>query len=150
MKDIFDTQTILELQERVERIDSQSKAQWGKMDIYQMLKHCTENEKMLLREKSFRRLFMGRLFGKMALNSNLKDDAPLGKNSPTHPDIKISGTGNVEEEKQLWIELLRKYADQKPMHYTRFIHPFFGQMDHSQVGRYAYKHIDHHLRQFGV
>ncbi len=150
MRDIFHPQTIADLKTRIQNINSDAQAQWGKMNVYQMLKHCTENEKLMLREKHFSRVFLGRIFGKMALRSNIKDDAPLSKNDPTHPDLKITGNGDVETEKQLWMSLLDNYLTKKASDYVGFIHPFFGKMNSEQVSRFAYKHIDHHLRQFGV
>jgi len=37
-------------------------------------------------------------------------------------------------------------------HYSNdgFIHPFFGKLTKEQAGYMAYKHIDHHLRQFNA
>ena len=149
MKDIFSTQTINEFKTRINQLTPEAKGQWGKMNVYQMLKHCTENEKMMLREKKLRRLFLGRLFGKMALNSNIKDDKPLSQNSPTHPDLKFTGNGDINELKKLWISLLEKYPTKKSDDYDGFVHPFFGKMKSEQVSRFAYKHVNHHLRQFG-
>ena len=150
MKDIFDYQTIEELKTRVDQLNSNSQARWGKMNVYQMLKHCTENERLMLRQTTFKRLFIGRLFGQMALKSNIKDDAPLDKNSPTHPKLKFTGNGDIEQQKQAWMELLDAYPTMNAKDYATFIHPFFGKMNSEQVGRLAYKHIDHHLRQFGA
>lgn len=150
MKDIFNPQTIQEFQARIEKLTPNSKGQWGKMNVYQMLKHCTGNEQMLLGQRQFKRVFLGRLFGKMALKSNIKDDKPMSQNSPTHPDLVIKGNGDMEQEKQLWIQLLQDYPKRKPNDYNGFVHPFFGKMNSEQVSRFAYKHIDHHLRQFGV
>lgn len=150
MKDIFQPQTIRELQDRVLNLNKDSEAQWGSMTVYQMLKHCSENDHMLLRGKTFKRLLIGRLFGKMALRSNIKDDAPLSKNSPTHPDLKIKGDGDVDKQKQVWLSLLNKYPEKRETDYADFVHPFFGKMNQEQIGRFAFKHIDHHLRQFGV
>lgn len=150
MQSIFQPDTIRQLKSRINKLNSDSKAQWGKMNIYQMLRHCVENESMLLREKSFRRLFIGRLFGKLALNANIKDDKPLDKNGPTHPDLKIGGNGDVEEQKTKWLSLLDKYPSMLASDYEGFIHPFFGKMSSEQVSKFAWKHIDHHLRQFGV
>ena len=150
MKDIFNQQTIDEFQTRIQKLNTGSKAQWGKMNVFQMLKHCTENDRMLLRERKYKRLFIGRLFGKLALKSNIKNDAPLGKNSPTHPELVIKENGDVTTQKQLWLNILNKYAAKRSSEYTDFVHPFFGKMDSTQVSKFAYKHIDHHLRQFGV
>lgn len=150
MKDIFNTQTINEFKVRINQLDDTAQAQWGKMNLYQMLKHCTENERMMIREQSLKRVFMGRIFGKMALKANIKNDDHLAKNSPTHPSLKIKGTGDIEQQKQLWIEVLEKYPTKKTTDYEGFVHPFFGKMTSEQVSRFVYKHVDHHLRQFGV
>jgi inhibitor of KinA sporulation pathway (predicted exonuclease) len=49
MKDIFNQETIEAFKVRIANISENSTAQWGKMDVYQMLKHCTENDKMMVR-----------------------------------------------------------------------------------------------------
>lgn len=150
MKNIYNPQTIIEFKNRIEKIEESSVALWGKMNAYQMLKHCTENDKMLLREKGYKRLFIGRLFGKMALNSNIKNEEPLARNSPTHPDLKFDGSGDLEAQKREWINVLDRYPRSKPKFETTFIHPFFGKMTEVQISKFAFKHIDHHLSQFGV
>ena len=150
MQDIFNPRTIEGLKARVRNISTDSTAQWGKMTTWQMLKHCCENEKLLLREKAYDRLFIGRLFGKMSLKSMVKDDKPLKQNQPTHPEFKIKGDGDLERQKKEWMTLLDKYPYQKASDYASFVHPFFGKMTYDEVNIAAYKHIDHHLRQFGV
>lgn len=83
----------------------------------------------------------------MALKNVLKDDSPLGRNSPTIPEFKIKDqNGDVASEKAKWIALIEAYA-----HFSNsnFIHSFFGPMSKEQIGYFVYKHIDHHLRQFG-
>ncbi|MES2515122.1 MAG: DUF1569 domain-containing protein [Bacteroidota bacterium] len=145
MKTIFDKTTSAELISRINSLNAQSKASWGKMDAYQMVKHCRLSEEMYLGKKAYRRLFIGRLFGKMALNGILKNTDPMKKNQPTHPDMKITGAGNFETEKQQWISLLHEYAEFPEREFT---HPFFGKMTKDQIGVYIFKHTDHHLRQF--
>ncbi|MEM6806195.1 MAG: biotin carboxylase N-terminal domain-containing protein, partial [Bacteroidota bacterium] len=99
MENIFDKQTIDRFAARIERIHQDTEAQWGKMNAFQMLKHCTENDRILQRKKSYKRLFIGRLFGKIALKANIKDDEPLKKNGATHPALVITENGNVEKQK---------------------------------------------------
>jgi hypothetical protein len=93
-------------------------------------------------------MFVGRIFGSMGLKGVLKDEQPLGKNSPTAPELKVTEMeGDFAAERSAYtqrIEELGKSTVQE------FIHPFFGVMTKEQVGYFAYKHIDHHLRQFGV
>lgn len=145
MKTIFDQTTREELTRRIGTVNENSKAQWGKMNIYQMLKHCTLWEEMALGKTKYKRAFVGRLFGKIALKKVLKDDAPLTRSTPTLAELRIKGDGDVSAEKTKWISLIGEYE-----HFTDpgFIHPFFGKITKEQIGYLAYKHADHHLRQF--
>ena len=145
MKTVFDKETRDELISRINKLSDNSTARWGQMNAYQMIRHCTLWEKMVQDRKLYKRMFIGLIFGRMALKSITKDETPLGQNTPTIPDLKITGNGNVSDEKANWIARIREYAN-----YTDqvFIHPFFGKMTKEQVGYLAYKHSDHHLRQF--
>ncbi len=55
--------------------------------------------------------------------------------------------GNVFFEKEKWMALIEEYPRFTNNDYVRW---FFGKMTKEQVGYFVYKHIDHHLRQFGV
>ena len=147
MKTIFDKSTRDELIRRINTLTESSTAQWGKMNVYQMLKHCVRCEELYLGKRMVKRAFMGRLFGKIGLRNILKDEKPLGRNAPTSPHFKIAETsGAFDVEKQKWIALINEYATFSAPH---FVHWFFGKMTKEQVGQFVYKHTDHHLRQFG-
>ena len=148
MKSVFDKSTRDELIARINTLNENSKAQWGKMNIYQMLKHCVLCEEMYLGRKKYKRAFIGRVFGRIGLRDILKDERPLQKNAPTSAAFRITeGTGDVRAEKARWMQLMNEYAQ-----YTNndFVHWFFGKMTREQVGYFAYKHTDHHLRQFNA
>lgn len=146
MKTIFDKTTRLELINRINSLTENSHAQWGKMNIHQMLKHCTLWEEWIMSEKKNKIAFVGRLFGKMALKNILKDEKPIMRNSPTLPELKVKENKlNIALEKEKWIALLKEHADSSN---AEFVHNFFGKMTREQVGYLAYKHTDHHLRQF--
>ena len=144
MKTVFDKTTREELINRINSINENSPAQWGKMNASQMLKHCSQWDEMAMGEKKYKQSFIGKLFGKKALKSMLKDE-PIKKNLPTVPQFKIKEKINFDEEKKKWIDLLNRYE-----HFSNdgFIHPFFGKMSKENTGYIVYKHIDHHLRQF--
>jgi hypothetical protein len=148
MKSVFDIATREELVERIKSLNPENSAQWGKMNAYQMVKHCTLHEDMVLGKLKIKRVFIGRLIGGMLLKKVLKDDKPFGRNSPTSSLLKtLNESGDIEQQKKEWIDRLEQYAT-----YTDpdFIHPFFGPMTKDQIGFFAYKHVDHHLRQFGA
>ena len=148
MKSIFDEINRTELINRIKTVNQNSSKQWGKMNIYQMIKHCSNWEEWILglNKPKYKQEFIGFIFGKMALKNIMKNENPLRRNTPTTDAFKIKEkSGDIEAEKKKWITLIEKYE-----HYSNpeFIHDFFGRMTKEQIGILAYKHTDHHLRQF--
>lgn len=148
MKSIFDTGISDEIENRINSVNEYSAAHWGKMNAFQMLKHCTLCEDMIHGKITIKRVFMGKLIGKMVLKKVLKDDGPFGKNSPTSPVLTtVDHSGDLNQQKKEWIERIRQYDTFSNFN---FVHPFFGAMSKEQIGVFVYKHADHHLRQFGA
>jgi hypothetical protein len=149
MKTIFDPTARTELTGRIHTLSNSNTARWGKMNLYQMLKHCTMWDEWVqgTNKPIYKRELLGYLFGPMALRSMIKNDKPLDKNVPTSAAFKIKETnGDIEAEKKKWIALIEAYKNYSN---PGFIHDFFGKMTKEQTGILAYKHTDHHLRQFG-
>lgn len=144
MKTMFDKQTREEVIGRINTLNESSTAQWGQMNVYQMIMHCVKWEEMLLGHTKYKQSFFGRLIGKFALKDMMKDE-PSKHNLPTVASFKITGNGDASIAKTRWISLIGEHDNQKS---SGFVHPFFGQLTADQAGRMAYKHIDHHLRQF--
>ncbi len=148
MKSIFDPGMENELVERINSLTPESRALWGKMNVSQMVKHCSLCEDMYQGNIQVKRVFIGKLIGRLLLKQVLKDDRPFGKNSPTSRHLVAApDAADLEAGKTGWIDRIRKYRD---YHNPGFVHPFFGPLTKEQVGRLNYKHIDHHLRQFGA
>ena len=144
MKSIFERESYDELVRRINSLKLNSPAQWGKMSVSQMIKHCSQWDEMALGKVKYKQSFIGKLFGKMALKGMLKNE-PVKRNLPTVPSFKIKEDVDFEEERKKWLKLLDEYK-----HFSNdgFIHPFFGPMTKEQTGYLAYKHINHHLLQF--
>ena len=150
MTTVFDKSTRAALIRRINTVDETSTARWGRMNVYQMLRHCTLWEAWIQGRppRAYKQAFIGRLFGRMALRGMTKDDKPLARNIPTSREFRVNETtGDVAAERRKWAALVEEYE-----HYSNpdFIHDFFGRMTREQVGQLAYKHSDHHLRQFGA
>jgi len=148
MKTVFDNATSEALIDRINKVDANSKPEWGKMNAYQMVKHCRLWEDMIIGTLPTKRVFIGRIFGKMGLKAVTKNDKPLAHSTPTASELFIKETnGDFAGEKAKWIAHLRQH---KNFSNENFVHPFFGPMTKEQIGIMDYKHIDHHLRQFGA
>lgn len=150
MKTIFDEKCRAEIINRIKMVNQNNRPQWGKMNLYQMLKHCTVWEEWIQgkNKQGYKQEMLGFVFGKMALKSMIKDEKPFAKNVPTSTQFKVKElNGDIEFEKEKWISLIEGYE-----HYSNpgFVHDFFGKMTKEQIGILAYKHSDHHLRQFNA
>lgn len=151
MKTLFEKPTRDELIRRINALNENNKALWGKMNVYQMTKHCTIWSQWVLgidNNIPYKQDLLGKLIGKMLLKSNTKNDKPLGKKAPAGSDFIVrEKSGDLEKQKETLIDLTEQYGS---YYNPDFIHGFFGKMTKEQIGVFAYKHYDHHLRQFGV
>lgn len=150
MKTIYDKHSRNELITRINLLDANSQRQWGKMNVFQMLRHNTYWNGWILgkEDHTYKQDFLGKIFGRIALKKMIKDEKPFDKNIPTSKQFKVKELdGDFKSEKSKWIELLNDYGNYSN---PNFIHDFFGRMTKEQIGILVFKHTDHHLRQFGV
>jgi Protein of unknown function (DUF1569) len=134
--------------QRIEALDAGARPQWGKMTCAQMLAHCQKPLQVAAGELKLKRRLIGRLLGGWAKKKFVVSDAPFKPNSPTDPDFRIRDERDFEREKASLIALVKRYGEQGVV--TRDPHPFFGPMSTAEWDRLLSKHLDHHLRQFGV
>ncbi|MNJ95152.1 hypothetical protein D3C87_128590 [compost metagenome] len=149
MKTIFDKATAIEIIDRINTLNSGSKREWGKMNLFQMLKHCVIWTEWVMGKNNYKykQEFIGYLFGKIVLKGIMKDDRIMKRGMPAGRDFEVRENGdNIELQKRTLINLIQGYECYSN---SGFIHDFFGKMTREQIGVFAYKHYDHHLRQFG-
>lgn len=134
--------------QRIDSLSEKSAANWGKMNVRQMLRHCALYDKMILHGPDQRQTLVGRIFGKRVLRNFIKDESPIKRNLPTLPQLRVTESGgDITLLKDQWKNLIREFGRYSETHFT---HRFFGRMTKEQVGHLGYKHSDHHLRQFGA
>ncbi len=149
MKTVFEASVREELIRRIRNLDENSTARWGKMNVLQMTAHCTNWDEWTQGKNNptYRQGFLGKVFGKRALRKNTQDERPIVKGMPAGKGFVVKKTtGNLEEQKASWVKLVEEYGN---FSNPGFVHDFFGKMTREQIGIFAYKHADHHLRQFG-
>ena len=149
MKNLFDKPTYNEIVERMNNLTPQTAGQWGKMNVSQMLAHCKEAFKVPLSEKKMPRMLLGRLIGWM-VKPKLYNEDPWKKNLPTAPNFIIKDQRDFTKEKEALMDLINKFYSGGPDKAGNFPHPMFGSFTKEQWGKSMYKHLDHHLQQFGV
>jgi hypothetical protein len=149
MSSIFKTADNDEFIKRIDKLTPSTPALWGKMHVSQMLAHCQAPLHLALGDLKLKRTFVGFLFGKMA-KKKLLNDAPLKKNLPTFKEAVIKGRRNFDDEKKFLKLLIKRMKMTGPAGLAEDPHPFFGKLSPREWDRLNTKHLDHHLRQFGV
>ncbi len=150
MKNLFEAATAEEVKERIARLGPKSERQWGKMTAPQAMAHCSVAMEWAVGDNFPSRMFVGRLFGPMAKSQVLKDEKPMGRNAPTARSLVVSDERELGKECQRLSALVERFCAGGPQGCTKHPHTFFGRMTPEEWAALMYKHVDHHLRQFGV
>jgi hypothetical protein len=149
MKNLFEPATVLEVRERMNALRPGSERVWGKMNAAQMLAHCTVSMEGAVGDKRPPRIFIGRLLGPIA-KPDFLGEKPMKRNSPTGKSFVIQEERDFVVERERLLGLIDRFAAGGPGGCTKHPHSFFGPLTPEEWARGMYKHLDHHLRQFGV
>ena len=146
MKSLFDTHAYEEIKGRLAQLNANSKRQWGKMTAGQMAFHCQFPLKLALTSKPLKRKFNPIVY---LFKKSLYNDKPWKKNLPTARMAKVSEDKDFASEKETLTQMVDSFYERRSQEEWH-AHPVFGKFTKQQWGQMQYKHLDHHLRQFGV
>ncbi len=147
VKKLFDPAVKQEIISRINKLTPKSQRQWGKMDVAQMLAHL--------------QIPMGIALGSHTINGNwlmklilplfkkkLYDESPWKHGLPTEKSFIMTGQSkDFETEKNQLLDKINRFAESNMINEK---HPVFGKLTKEQWSKATWKHIDHHLKQFGV
>jgi len=150
MKNLFEPARVTELQSRLARLRPDSERQWGKMTPAQAVAHCSIAMTWAVGDTIPDRMFVGRLIGRIVKSVALGNDEPMRKNSPTAPTLVVRNEPEMEAERSRLRGLIDRFAAAGPSGCTTHPHTFFGPLTPNEWAELMYKHVDHHLRQFGA
>jgi hypothetical protein len=153
MKNLFDPAVAEDTKQRIMRLRPGSERQWGSMGLAQTLAHCTSGMLMAMGAiTSKRAAFPGNVIGRLIKPRVLGDDKPIRRNAPSAPELFPADPMqcDFEQEREGLIAAIDRFADEGAACCSGHPHPFFGRLKPQEWAILAYKHIDHHLRQFGA
>jgi Protein of unknown function (DUF1569) len=150
MKNLYEAARVEEVKQRLSQLRGDSVRLWGKMNPAQALAHCAVTMEMAVGDTVPPRAFVGRLLGRIAKPLALKDDQPMKKNSPTARVFVVQDERDFGKERARLSGLIDRFAAAGPQGCTTHPHTFFGPLTPEEWAQLMYKHLDHHLRQFGV
>jgi hypothetical protein len=150
MKNLFEKSRVEEIKARINKLRPESERLWGKMTTAQMLAHCSEALKMALGDIRPPQMLLGRMLGFIIKPLALRNDEPMRKNSPTIKGLEVHDERNLEQERVKLLGLIDRFSTAGPNETSKHPHSFFGRLTAQEWAILMYKHLDHHLRQFGV
>lgn len=149
VKNLFQKETLDEVLSRIGNLQPTSQRQWGKMDAAQMMAPCSITLDIASGRLNLPRIFIGRLIAPF-FKSIYTNEKPFRKNGPTGKELVVAGQRDFAlEQEQLKVKV-RQFSEGGVAGCTRHPHPFFGSLSPQAWSRGMYKHIDHHLQQYGV
>lgn len=148
---IFTQEVAEKIIARIHLLTPQSQPQWGKMSVDKMLAHCCVGYETVYEPgKHPKPNFVMGLILKLFVKSVVTGDKPLRKNSPTAPYFIIADDKDFEAEKARLIAFIRKTQQLGEQEFDGKASLSFGTMTKTEWNNMMYKHLDHHLTQFGV
>lgn len=150
MKNLFDATAVADIKTRVRRLRPDSPRQWGRMSAPQAVAHCAMGIELALGDRRPPRMMIGRIIGRVIRPLALGNDEPMRRNSPTVPSMVVADERELAAERERLLTLIDRFAAAGPAGCTTHPHSFFGRMTPDEWAILMYKHLDHHLRQFGA
>lgn len=149
MRHLYDPAAVAEVTARMQQLRPTSERQWGTMTAPQVLAHLAGGLEMALGDMRPPRVLAGRIFGwiikPLALGAG-----SMRRNTPTIPELVIADVCDLDVERRRVSTLIDRFVAAGPAGCTTHPHSFFGRMTPQEWAVLMYKHMDHHLQQFGV
>ena len=147
---IFTTETTLQLHSRIDKLNPNSPALWGKMNVSQMLAHCCMPYLQVLGLNNQAPPALMKLLVKLLFKKSMTNTVPYKPGLPTAPAFVMKDEKEFEVEKNKLKSLLKEAHEKGANWYDDRAQVSLGKLSTQEWNNLLYKHIDHHLRQFGV
>ena len=150
MKNIFTTETTNEIIARIHTLTNETQALWGKMHVAQMLAHCSVSYETIYTNKHPKPNAFVKFILKNFVKKYVVNEKPYKKSSQTAPYFVIADDRDFEAEKKKLIDYILKTQELGENEFEGKESVSFGSMTKNEWNNMLYKHLDHHLSQFGV
>lgn len=150
LPDIFDKEVSDELIERINKLNKDTMPHWGKMNAAQMLAHCCVTYEMIYENKHPKPGALLRFILKNMVKKKVTNEEPYPHSIRTAPQFIINDGRDFESEKKRLTEYIEKTQKAGGEYFDNKESNSFGVLNRTEWNNMLYKHLDHHLRQFGV
>lgn len=150
MKNAFDKKDVEGLLARIEKLTPETKPQWGKMSVEQMLAHCNVAYEFIYDNKHPKPNAIKRFILKLFVKNIVVSEKPYKKNSQTAPEFLIKDVREFDTERKRLTDYIQKTYELGANHFDGKESHSFGKLTKQEWNNMLIKHLEHHLTQFGV
>ena len=150
MKNVFKAEDTQELINRINQLTPKTQGKWGKMSVSQMLAHCCVAYEMAYTDKHKKPNFFVKFMLKLFVKNGVVGPKPYPQNGQTAPAFIIKDERDFNKEKERLVNYLTQTQELGADHFHNKESHSFGPLTKDEWNVLFYKHLDHHLTQFGV
>lgn len=149
MENLYNKKDAEGIIERIGKVKADSKGLWGTMNAAQMMAHIHVAMQSAMGNNNMERVFIGRVLGPL-MKPGMMGEKPLPKSTPTDVTHIFPSDVNFAENQSKAMAAVKAFCEAGPEKCATHPHPFFGRLSAHEWARLQWKHLDHHLKQFGV
>ncbi len=150
LPNIFSREVSDKVIQRINQLQPTTAAKWGKMNVAQMLAHCNVTYEMAYENKHTKPNPIMRFVLKTFIKKLVTGEVPYKRNSQTAPAFIMVDEKNFDDEKERLIGYITKTQQMGETSFDNKESLSFGNLNSIEWNNMFYKHLDHHLTQFGV
>ena len=150
LPNIFTADVSDKIIERINQLKPTTQPLWGKMNVAQMLAHCNVSYEMAYEDKHPKPNFFLKFILKSFVKKTVTDEKPYKHNSQTAPQFIMKNEKDFELEKNRLIGYIKKTQQLGETYFHNKLSHSFGALNKNEWNNMFYKHLNHHLSQFGV
>jgi Protein of unknown function (DUF1569) len=150
LPNIFSADVSNKMEERINNLKPTTAAQWGKMNVAQMLAHCNVTYEMVFENIHPKPNAFIKFILKAIVKKKVVTETPYTHNGKTAPQFIIKDNKNFDTEKQRLLSYITKAQLLGESHFNNKESHSFGVLSTTEWSNMFYKHLDHHLTQFGA
>ena len=150
LPNVFTKEVSVDIIDRIGHLKADTQPKWGKMSVAQMLAHCNITYEMTYEDIHPKPNALIKFILKMIVKNSVTSEVPYKQNLSTASQFIIKETKNFEFEKKRLIDFIIITQQLGENHFDGKESHSFGVLNKTEWNNMFYKHLNHHLNQFGV
>lgn len=150
LPNIFTRNVADDMIRRINSLTPATSPKWGKMNVSQMLAHCNVTYELVFTDKHPKPGALMRFIIKLFAKNTVVSEKPYSHNSQTAPVFVVTDVKDFEKEKKRLIDHINQVQQLGEAYFEGKESHAFGPLTKEQWNNLFYKHLSHHLDQFGA